>query len=83
LSIHRMHKGTLVYKMGVSTRCTLAKFDCLKADVVIAEEKYMAGRSTSSEKNPDGAGVDLRSTEFMFLGDLHPEAGSAVARPFL
>ncbi|KAK0620846.1 hypothetical protein B0T14DRAFT_430778, partial [Immersiella caudata] len=31
----------------------------------------------------DGAGVDLWSTEFMFLGDLHPEAGSAVARPFL
>ncbi|KAK3295382.1 uncharacterized protein B0H64DRAFT_358938 [Chaetomium fimeti] len=56
-SLHEMKKDDLVYKVGASTRCTIGEFDALKADCVIKEEKYMQGRN-----------VDIRSTEFMFIG---------------
>lgn len=55
-SIHQMKKDDLVYKVGAATKCTVGKFDALKVDCDIREERYM--------EQPKKL-----STEFMFIGE--------------
>jgi hypothetical protein len=56
-SIHNMGKGGLVFKNGASTKSTIGKFEEIKPDCTIIEEKYMPGRKAG----------DRRSTEYMFF----------------
>ncbi|KAH6856011.1 hypothetical protein B0I37DRAFT_442755 [Chaetomium sp. MPI-CAGE-AT-0009] len=56
-SIHGLRKGDRVFKKGASTKCTVGKFEEIKADCNIREENYMLGRS----------GKDRKSTEYMFF----------------
>jgi hypothetical protein len=56
-SIYHMKKDDLVYKVGASTKCTIGKFEALKADYGIKEERYM--------QRPEEL---YKSTEFMFIG---------------
>ncbi len=79
-SIHQMEKGHRVYKVGSSTRCTVGEFDALKADCVIREERYMPGRKP---EDSDPGKVDLKSTEFIFIGSTHAQLAESQSRsPF-
>ncbi|KAH6623146.1 hypothetical protein F5144DRAFT_605661 [Chaetomium tenue] len=56
-SLHTMQKGEHVYKVGASTKFTIGEFERLKPDCIIREERHLKG-----------AGVPIRSDEFMFFG---------------
>ncbi|EAQ90498.1 hypothetical protein CHGG_02433 [Chaetomium globosum CBS 148.51] len=53
----RPSKRRPCFKNGASTKCTVGKFEEIKADCTINEEKYMPGRNAE----------DRKSTEYMLL----------------
>jgi hypothetical protein len=68
-SIHNMGKDDRVFKTGSSSKSTVGKFEEIKPDCTIMEERYMPGRRAEDRKSTEYMFFPLRNKPFGNRGD--------------